>query len=62
MLGISVLSATALGLLLQRGMTSRLELSLGTGLAVHPDAGWTRDGSFALALKGTEAKHVEDKL
>lgn len=37
-LGIPVLSATTLGVLLQRGMTSRLELSLGSGLAVHPDA------------------------
>jgi len=33
-LGIPVLSATTLGLLLQRGMTSRLELSLGTTLPV----------------------------
>src|SRR5258705_11710304 len=59
MLGIPVLSATTLGLLLQRGMTSRLELSLGTSLAVHPDAGWTRDGSFALAYRAWQRDSVE---
>jgi hypothetical protein len=58
-LGIPVLSATTLGVLLQRGMTSRLELSLGTGLAVHPDAGWTRDGSFALAYRAWQRDSVE---
>jgi hypothetical protein len=58
-LGIPVLSATTLGLLLQRGMTSRLELSLGTSFAVHPDAGWTRDGSFALAYRAWQHDSVE---
>lgn len=58
-LGIPVLSATTLGLLLQRGMTSRLELSLGTSFAVHPDAGWTRDGSFAVAYRAWQRDSVE---
>jgi hypothetical protein len=58
-LGISVLSATSLGLEVRRGMTSRLELALATGLAVHPDAGWSRDGSVALAYRAWTGEELE---
>lgn len=58
-LGISVLSATSLGLEVRRGMTSRLELALATGLAVHPDAGWSRDGSVALAYRAWTGEVLE---
>ncbi|HEU4728295.1 MAG TPA: hypothetical protein VFT22_10410 [Kofleriaceae bacterium] len=58
-LGISVLSATTLGVLVQRGMTSRLELSLETSFGVQPDAGWTRDGSFAMAYRAWQRDAVE---
>jgi len=50
-LGISILSATSLGLEVQRGMTPRLELALASAFAVHPDAGWSREGSVALAYR-----------
>ncbi|HET9989731.1 MAG TPA: hypothetical protein VFQ65_14465 [Kofleriaceae bacterium] len=50
-LGISVLSATSLGVEVQRGMTERLELAVATGFALHPDPGWSRDGAVALAYR-----------
>jgi len=34
-------------------------MSLGTGVAVHPDPGWTRDGSFALAYRAWQRGSVE---
>jgi hypothetical protein len=58
-LGIRVLSATHLGLAVQRGMTSRLEMSLATAFAVHPDPGWTRDGAFGLAYRAWQRDTVD---
>ncbi|HZJ65628.1 MAG TPA: hypothetical protein VFD36_19095, partial [Kofleriaceae bacterium] len=58
-LGISVLSTTQLHLAVQRGMTQRLEMSLASGFAVHPDAGWTRDGTVALAYRAWHRDTVE---
>jgi hypothetical protein len=58
-LGIPVVSATTLGVVVQRGMSSRLEMSLGTGLAVHPDPGWMRDGLFAVAYRAWQRDTVE---
>jgi hypothetical protein len=58
-LGIPILSATGVTLVAQRGMTSRLELSLATGFAVHPDAGWSRDGTFALAYRAWQHDSLE---
>src|SRR5678816_863457 len=58
-LGISVLSTTQLHLAVQRGMTQRLEMSLASGFAVHPDAGWTRDGTVALAYRTWHRDTVE---
>lgn len=58
-LGISVLSATSLGLEVQRGMTERLELALGTGLAIHPDPGWSRDGFAALTYRAWSGGSIE---
>lgn len=58
-LGISVLSATRLDLVVQRGMSSRWEMALATGFAVHPDPGWTRDGSFGLVYRAWQQGNVE---
>ena len=58
-LGIRVRSATALGLVVQRGMTSRLELSLASSIALHPDPGWSRDGWVASAYHAWQGERVE---
>ena len=58
-LGISVLSATRLDLAVQRGMNARWEMALATGFAVHPDPGWTRDGSFGLTYRAWQQGTVE---
>ncbi|HEX7702788.1 MAG TPA: hypothetical protein VF403_18740 [Kofleriaceae bacterium] len=58
-LGVSVLSATSLGLEIQRGMTPRLELALATGFALHPDPRWSRDGSVALAYRAWTGGAIE---
>jgi len=58
-LGISVLSAASLGLEIRRGMTPRLELALATGFALHPDPGWSRAGSVALAYRAWTGDAVE---
>jgi hypothetical protein len=58
-LGIRVLSATSLGLDVRRGMTSRLELSLSTGVAVDPDPGWTRDAGLGFAYRAWQRDTVE---
>lgn len=47
-LGVSTLSATTLVLGVPRGMTSRLELALATGIAIWPDPAWTQESAFGL--------------
>lgn len=58
-LGIRVRSATGLGLEVRRGMTSRLELALSTGLALDPDPGWSQEGAFHLAYRAWQRGTLE---
>jgi len=58
-LGITVRSATGLTLEIQRGLTSRLELDVASGVMVHPDPGWTRDGVVTLAYTAWRGADLE---
>lgn len=50
-LGVSTESATTLVLGVQRGMTSRLELAVATGVAVYPDPGWSEEAAVGLTYR-----------
>src|SRR5512143_850745 len=58
-LGIRVLSATGMGLEARRGMTGRLELGVGIGLALNPDQGWTSRGDFGLTYAAWHGANIE---